>query len=76
MSTRVAGMDVPQELIDRMQGVKKAKQAEEGIKIAVETIQRVREIDGVRGIHLMAIEWESKVPEILDAAGLSKRPEV
>jgi methylenetetrahydrofolate reductase (NADPH) len=76
MSTRVAGMDVPQELIDRMQGVKKAKQTEEGIKIAVETIQRVREIDGVRGIHLMAIEWENKVPEILDAAGLSKRPEV
>jgi methylenetetrahydrofolate reductase (NADPH) len=76
MSTRVAGMDLPQELIDRMQGVKKAKQAEEGIKIAVETIQRVREIDGVRGIHLMAIEWENKVPEILDAAGLSKRPGV
>ncbi len=76
MATKVAGMDVPQEMIDRMAGVPKDKQAEEGIKIAVETIQRVKEIEGVAGIHLMAIEWEEKVPEILDAAGLAKRPQI
>lgn len=76
MASKVAGMDVPEDLIERMSRVPKDKQAGEGIKIAVETIQKVREIKGVSGIHLMAIEWEHKVPEILDAAGLGKRPEV
>jgi methylenetetrahydrofolate reductase (NADH) len=76
MATKVAGMDVPEELISRMAGVPKDKQADEGVKIAVETIQQCREIPGVAGIHLMAIEWEHKVPEILEAAGLSKRPMV
>ncbi len=76
MATKVAGMDVPQEMIDRVAGVPKDKQADEGIKIAVETIRQVREIKGVAGIHLMAIEWEQKVPEILEAAGLGDRPQV
>jgi methylenetetrahydrofolate reductase (NADPH) len=76
MAAKVAGMDVPEELIQRMAGVPKEQQAEEGIKIAVETIHKVREIKGVAGIHLMAIEWEHKVPEILKAAGLTPRPEV
>ncbi len=74
MANKVAGMDVPAEMIQRMAGVAKDKQEAEGIKITVETIQKVREIPGVAGIHLMAIEWEHKVPEILKAAGLDKRP--
>lgn len=76
MATKVAGMDIPDEVIARVAGVPKDKQADEGIRIAVETIQKVREIKGVAGIHLMAIEWEHRVPEILEAAGLEKRPEV
>jgi methylenetetrahydrofolate reductase (NADPH) len=76
MANKVAGMEIPEELINRLAGVPKENQADEGIKIAVETIQKVREIRGVDGIHLMAIEWEHKVPEILAAAGLDKRPEV
>ncbi len=76
MASKVAGMDVPEDLIKRLSGVPKEKQADEGIKIAVETIQKVREIKGVSGIHLMAIEWEHKVPEILKQAGLDKRPKV
>jgi methylenetetrahydrofolate reductase (NADPH) len=74
MANKVAGMEVPEDLIKRLAGVPKDKQADEGIKITVETIQKVREIPGVAGIHLMAIEWEHKVPEILEAAGLDKRP--
>lgn len=76
MATRVAGMDVPESMIHRMSGAPKNKQAEEGIAIAVETIHQVREIKGVAGIHLMAIEWEERVPEILAAAGLEKTPVV
>ncbi|NWG04747.1 MAG: methylenetetrahydrofolate reductase, partial [Syntrophaceae bacterium] len=39
-------------------------------------IQRLREIPGVRGIHIMAIEWEEKVPEIAKASGLLPRPQL
>jgi methylenetetrahydrofolate reductase (NADPH) len=72
----VPGMDVPDAMIERMKGVPKEKQAEEGIKICVEQIQQLREIPGVRGIHIMAIEWEAKVAEIVKAAGLLPRPEM
>ena len=74
MKNSVPGMDVPDEMIERMKGVPKEKQPEEGIKICVETIQKLKEIPGVRGIHVMAIEWEEKVVEIAKAAGLLPRP--
>jgi methylenetetrahydrofolate reductase (NADPH) len=76
MADKVAGIDVPDSVIKRMAGVPKEKQAEEGIKIAAETIRRAQVIEGVAGIHLMAIEWEEKVPEMVKAAGLYPRPEV
>jgi methylenetetrahydrofolate reductase (NADPH) len=76
MATRVAGMEVPEDLIERIAGVPKEKQADEGIRIAVETIDAVRKIPGVAGVHIMAIEWEEKVPQILEMAGLHKRPKV
>ena len=44
--------------------------------MCVETIQQLREIPGVRGIHIMAIEWEEKVSEIAKAAGLLPRPQL
>jgi len=66
---------VPDAMIERMRGVAKEKQSEEGIKICVETIQRLREIPGVRGIHIMAIEWEEKVVEIAKAAGILQKPQ-
>ena len=74
MKDKVAGMDVPDELLDRMKGVPAKEQAAEGIKIAVETIEWLKELDGASGVHLMAIGWEEKVPEIVEAAGLLPRP--
>jgi len=74
MKKRVPGMDVPDELIERMAGVPKEKQADEGIKISVEAIERLKEVEGVKGFHIMAIEWEQKVPEIVEKAGLLPRP--
>jgi methylenetetrahydrofolate reductase (NADPH) len=74
MKNMVPGMDVPDELIERLKGVEKEKQAEEGITICVESIQRLRAIEGVHGVHIMAIEWEEKVPEIAKRAGLHPRP--
>jgi methylenetetrahydrofolate reductase (NADPH) len=84
MNSSVAGVTVPEVLLERMEQArssagddkKKARenQAEEGIKITVELIEQVREIPGVRGVHIQAIEWEHKVPEILKKAGLVPRP--
>ena len=76
MAKRVPGMDVPDELLKRMKETPKENQAEEGVKIAVETIQQLREIKGVAGVHIMAIEWEEKVGEIAQKAGLLPRPAV
>ncbi len=70
MANKVAGMDIPAPVINRMAGVPKKKAADEGIKICLETIAELREIEGVRGVHIMAIEWEEKVGEIVEAAGL------
>ncbi|MBF0530638.1 MAG: methylenetetrahydrofolate reductase [Deltaproteobacteria bacterium] len=76
MKNFVPGMDVPDDVIERMKGTKKELQAAEGIKIAVEQIQEMKEMKGVAGVHLMLIEWEERVPEITKAAGLLPRPVV
>jgi methylenetetrahydrofolate reductase (NADPH) len=75
MKNRVPGMDVPDELVARMAGVPKEKQAEEGLNICVESIQRLKQVKGVKGFHIMAIEWEEKVPWIVEEGGLHPRPE-
>jgi len=76
MKAKVPGMDVPDEIIKRLQGVDKKKQADEGIQIACEQIQEFKETKGIAGVHLMAIEWEHKVPEIAERAGMLPRPTV
>jgi methionine synthase / methylenetetrahydrofolate reductase(NADPH) len=72
MQSSVPGMDVTDEVIKRMQGAKDKE--DEGINICVDIIRQVREIEGVAGVHIMAIEWESAVPEIVSRAGLAARP--
>jgi methylenetetrahydrofolate reductase (NADPH) len=76
MKAKVPGMDVPDEIIKRLQGVDKTKVADEGIKIACEQIEEFKELKGVAGVHLMAIEWEHKVPEIAERAKVLPRPVV
>jgi 5,10-methylenetetrahydrofolate reductase len=49
---------------------------QEGINICIELIQRLHEIEGVAGVHIMAIEWEEAVEPIASGAGLLPRPEV
>ena len=85
MNSSVAGVSVPDEIIKRFPRVKKDAPKEEkraaarksreiGKQIAVELINRCREIEGVRGVHIQSIEWEEAVPEIVEAAGLLPRP--
>ncbi len=73
MKNYVPGLDVTDEVIARMMNAKDQKA--EGIQIAVDIINQVREIPGVKGVHIMAIEWEEAVPEIVKLAGLGPRPE-
>ncbi len=85
MRDQVPGMIVADEYVERMDGVvkgipkedKKARAAAwraEGIKICIEQIQQMREIEGVAGVHIMAIEWEEAVRPIVEGAGLLPRP--
>jgi methylenetetrahydrofolate reductase (NADPH) len=74
MNERVAGMDIPEAVIRRMAGVPKKEAPAEGVKICLETIAELRETEGVHGIHIMAIEWEEIVAEIVEKAGLLPRP--
>jgi len=76
MANNVPGMDVPEELLKRMKDTPKEKQAEEGVSIAVEIIEELRQIPGIAGVHIMAIEWEAKVGEIAEKAKLLPRPTV
>jgi methylenetetrahydrofolate reductase (NADPH) len=74
MQKKVAGMDIPEEILHRLRGVPKEREASEGIQIVCEQIAQFREMRGVVGVHLMAIEWEHRVPEIAERAGLLPRP--
>jgi methylenetetrahydrofolate reductase (NADPH) len=74
MAKNVAGMEVPDEIVARMEKTPKAAQPEEGIEICVEIIEQIREIPGVDGLHIMAVHWAEAVPEIVTRAGLYPRP--
>ncbi len=74
MTQLVAGMDVPDSLITRMEKAED-KQAE-GVNIAVDLINEIKAIEGVSGIHIMAVGWESIVPTVVEKAGLLPRPQL
>lgn len=72
MRDRVSGMSVPDEVVERMKSASEPRK--EGVSICLETIERLRSIKGVHGVHIMAIGWEDIVPELVEKAGLLPRP--
>jgi 5,10-methylenetetrahydrofolate reductase len=72
MRDYVAGLMVPNALVKRMEDAEDAK--EEGVNIAVELIEQLRDVEGVHGVHIMAVAWEEIVPVITERAGLYPRP--
>jgi methylenetetrahydrofolate reductase (NADPH) len=72
MRDHVPGLEVPDAVVRRMEqaGDQRSRREEEGIRICVEVIERVREIPGVAGVHLMPIHWEEAVAEIAARARL------
>ncbi len=73
MRDKVSGMDIPDEVVRRMEQAPPKKQREEGLRICVETIEWLKACPGVRGVHIMAIEWEEAVGEIVERSGLLPR---
>jgi len=82
---QVPGMSMPDKLVERMAGAvagidmeKKVERSEawqkEGIRICIEQIQEIREIEGVSGVHIMGIHWEESIRPITEGAGLLPRP--
>lgn len=75
MKTKVPNMDIPDRIIERLRKARnKEEAAEEGIKIAVETINQLKQIEGVEGIHIMTLGREEIIPNICNAASLYPRP--
>ncbi|MDD3715308.1 MAG: methylenetetrahydrofolate reductase [Atribacterota bacterium] len=72
MTNEVPGVVIPDSLIERMEAA--TDQKAEGVEVCIETIQKVAKIEGVSGVHIMAIAWESIVPEIVQRSGLLPRP--
>lgn len=68
MRERIAGVVIPEYYTQRLAKAKDAKA--EGINICVEQIQQLHEIEGVAGVHIMAIGWEEKVCEIVEKSGI------
>ncbi len=74
MRDNVPGLSVPDAVVDRIAGAKKG--SVEGIAFCVEQIQELKEMEGIAGVHVMAIEWEQKVEQIVEETGLLPRPDV
>ncbi len=74
MRDSVAGMEVSNEFVERMEKTPKEKWKDEGINVCVDIIHQMQEIPGVAGVHIMSIEWEEAVPIIMERAGLLPRP--
>jgi len=74
MRTKVPGVHIPDEVVERLRKTPKEKKREEGKRICVEIIEQIREIEGVAGVHVMAYRQEELVAEIIEEAGLLPRP--
>ncbi|HKL38332.1 MAG TPA: methylenetetrahydrofolate reductase [Bacteroidales bacterium] len=74
MKEHVSGISIPDEIIHRLSSAEDQKA--EGMQIAVEQMQELKEVAGVSGVHLMAIGAEKHVPDIAEAAGFMPRPEL
>jgi len=72
MQDNVPGIEIPETIIRRMERAENAE--EEGIKLTVEQIHWLKSIEGVRGVHIMAVGWEEVIPRIVSKADLLPRP--
>lgn len=72
MRDNVSGITVPDEIVTRLEDAKDVK--EEGQNICLEIIEQLKDIEGIHGVHIMAVAWENVVPIIVEKADLLPRP--
>ncbi|MCY3708260.1 MAG: methylenetetrahydrofolate reductase [Caldilineaceae bacterium] len=70
MRSRVPGVHIPDAVVDRLARTPRKGKRAEGIRICVEIIEEVKQIEGVHGVHIMAYRQEEAVPEIVERAGI------
>jgi methylenetetrahydrofolate reductase (NADPH) len=83
MNTQIPGITIPDEIVKRMktagtglnEEARDEEMQKEGIRIALETISRVRRIKGIHGFHIMGVGWTESIVEIVKGANLYPRPE-
>ncbi len=73
MQENIPGIEIPEAVIRRMD--RAADPKKEGVKLIVEQINWLKNLEGVAGVHIMAVGWEEIIPEIVTKAGLFPRPE-
>ncbi len=74
MAHEVAGMDVPDGILKQLEGLSKDDQSKCGLDICCEIAEEVRQIEGVAGLHVMAVSWPEGVPKVVQQLGLYPRP--
>ena len=82
MNTQIPEITIPEDVINRLadagKGLDEERELEEmekeGIRIALETIERVRRIKGINGVHLMGVGWTESIVELVKSANLFPRP--
>ena len=72
---QVPGIDVPEDVLRRIDAAPEDRQSAEGVRMALEIIEQVRTIPGISGVHLMSIHGLEQILEVVDAAGLARGDE-
>jgi len=70
----VPGIDVPDDVLARLEKAPPGHQAEEGFRLALETVGALREMPGVSGVHLISIKGQDSILRLIEDAGLLPRP--
>ncbi|HEX7492683.1 MAG TPA: methylenetetrahydrofolate reductase C-terminal domain-containing protein [Bacteroidales bacterium] len=71
LHTKVPGVSLPEKILKRMEKAGESA-PEEGVQIALEVIDSVKRKQGINGIHIMALSWESIVQRIVTESGLGR----
>ncbi len=71
MKFHVPGTDVPDIVYERIRNA--PDPAKEGYAIALQTIQELRRLKGIHGIHITALFWEEIIPALVKESGLLSR---
>lgn len=75
MAREVPGVVIPDEMLRRMTGAGDAEsQQQSGFEIALDILRQLKDTPGIKGVHIMAVHWESMIPKLVEAAGIEAAP--